>query len=130
MATEQHSGDVYGPPIEGSHPTIQSDRRAWARDRVRVAANNRGKPPSSFLAADIEWAFGTSDEAVAELEQLEQQAETVKAAKVESERRLRASGKVLALAERLIAQHEQRRADRIRAAAIRAAKRKLGLPID
>jgi hypothetical protein len=127
MGNEVHSGDQWGAPIPGSRPTIQTDRKGWARDQVRRAAT-QGKGPTSYRADDLEWAFGTSPEAVAELARLEQQAETVKAAKAESERKLRASGRVLAVAERILKEADERRDRRRKAAAIAEARRRLGLP--
>jgi hypothetical protein len=127
MATEKHTGDQWGVPIEGSRPTTEKENKGWARDQVALAAK-RGRGPSTFRADDLEWAFGSSPEATAALEALEQQAEAVLAVKRESERRLRASGKVLTLAERLLKEQAQRRSDRLRAAAIREARRRLGLP--
>jgi hypothetical protein len=130
MADQQHTGDTWGRPIEGSRPgapETETGRKAWARDQIRKAATT-GKAPSKFRQSDISWAFGSSPTAQAELARLEEQATTIKAAKVASERRHRAQGQVRDLAERILRDQDRRNADRRMAAAVRLARERLGMP--
>ncbi len=121
-----HTGDLYGSPGPVRRPTTVAQMKADGREEIRRAAA-RGQPPSGLSDDDLAWAFGDSPEAKAELEQLEQLADRVAAEKAEAQRRLRASGRVKFLAERILADEDKRIRDERMAAAIVEAKRRLGL---
>jgi hypothetical protein len=126
IATAGHSGDTYGRPGAAARPTSMAEMKSDARDRVRREAAH-GKPPSTYRADDLAWAFGTGPEVAAELEELEALADRVAAEKREAQRRVHATGKVRGLAERILADEDKRIRDERMAAAIVEAKRRLGL---
>ncbi len=106
--------------------TSQAELRRKARERVARGAAN-GESPSRFRSADLDWCYGTSPEAAAELDRLEQLAESARDERAERSRRIRASSRVRDLAEKIIKDQAKQLADDRMAAAIEEAKRRLGI---
>jgi len=113
---------------------LKAERRETSQDELRRAARERvargaekGVLPSKFRAADLSWAFGDSDAALAELDRLELVAQEAAEAKRERDRRIHAGFQVRSLAEQIIKKAHKERDDAEMAAAIAEARRRLSL---
>jgi hypothetical protein len=119
--------DLSGHPI--NRENRQQDLKRQAREKVARGAA-AGIAPSSYVQADLEWAFGSGDDALAEIDRLEQLAAQAAAEKRARAERTYSASRVRGLAEQIVRQQEEAEKQARMDAAIVEARRRLGLPTE